>query len=240
MTGVLFLSSFTKEIIEDSRVKVITGDIQYPSTELMECTATVEAKSDNIVLQRGICYGSRPMPCLEYAEKYSHFEGYTNFEEGHILGTSNGGGAGTFTAVLKDIPANSTIHYRAYAKTKKGVVYGEDKEYSISGNPDGILSINSSKWTNTNQVDVSGFYHRDYSWQTAYSDQRGFIYSEDPDLNTYERLVVGWFYESSSYSQSFNGTITGLDPSKVYYVKSFVLVGGMTLYSSYKELRFGN
>ena len=229
MTGILFLSSCTKEIIEDSRVKVITGDIQYPSTELMECTATIEAKSDNIVLQRGICYGSRPMPCLENAESLA----YTYV-------TYNGEGTGTFTAVLKKIPANSTIHYRAYAKTKKGVVYGEDKEYSISGNPDGILSISSSKWTNPNQVDVSGFYHRDYSWQTAYSDQRGFIYSEDPDFNTYERLVVGWFYESSTYSQSFNGTITGLDPYKVYYVKSFVLSGGMTLYSSTKELHYGN
>lgn len=227
MTGVLFLSSCTKEIIEDSRVKVITGDIQYPSTELTECTATIEAKSDNIVLQRGICYGSRPMPCLENAGQLSHHEGYTYV-------TYNGEGAGAFTTVLKDIPAHSTIHYRAFAKTKKGVVYGEDKEYSFGNNPSGSITWITCTRPQPTQATVSCTYGRDNSWQTVYSDQRGFIYSDDPEFNSFERVVVGWDYVYGN--TTFNGTLTELDPNKVYYIKAFILYGGMTLYSYTKEL----
>ncbi len=229
LASILFFSSCTKEIIEDSSVKVTTGGYGYISTDMTECYATIEAKSSKSVLQRGICYGSRPMPALEN-------EGYI-YDEGYTYVTKNGQGSGEFTAILKGLPDNCKVYYRAYAKTKKGVVYGEDKELYIGGNPSGTLSWNTCTWTHPNYADVKSTYSRDYSYQTVYSDQRGFVYSEDPDFNSFERLVVGWDYVYGN--TTFNGTITDLDPNKTYYVKSFILYNGMALYSSTKELHYG-
>ena len=228
LAGVLFFSSCTKEIIEDSSVKVTTGGYGYVSADMTECYATIEAKSSKSVLQRGICYGSRPMPALEN-------EGVLS--EGDTRVTKNGQGSGEFTAILKGLPNNSKVYYRAYAKTKKGVVYGKDNVLYIEGNPSGSLTWLTCSWTQPNYANVSSMYSRDYSYQTVYSDQRGFVYSEDPFFNSFERLVVGWDYVNGN--TTFNGTLSDLDPNKTYYVKSFILYNGMALYSSTKELHYG-
>jgi len=221
LVGVMFFSSCVKEIVDDTSIKVITGDFISRSTEMTECTATIEADNGDAILQRGICYGSRPLPSLERENGYS---------EGYSYSTNNGKGAGTFTAVLKNIPEYSTVHYRAYAKTKKGVVYGEDKTFEINNKPSGVLTVYASQWSNPESAAVNATLRNTNTWGNVYYQYCGFIFTTDPDFNTFEKLETGWSYTSGT-SLPFNGMLTGLNKELTYYVKAFIIYDGMTLYS---------
>ena len=221
LAGVLFFSSCTKEIIEDSSVKVTTGGYGYVSADMTECYATIEAKSSKSVLQRGICYGSRPMPALENEGVLS--DGYTYV-------TRNGQGSGEFTAILKSLPEHSKVYYRAYAKTKKGVVYGEDKTFEINNKPSGVLTVYASQWSNPESAAVNATLRNTNTWGNVYYQYCGFIFTTDPDFNTFEKLETGWSYTSGT-SLPFNGMLTGLNKELTYYVKAFIIYDGMTLYS---------
>ncbi|MBR4787192.1 MAG: fibrobacter succinogenes major paralogous domain-containing protein [Bacteroidales bacterium] len=221
LVGVMFFSSCVKEIVDDTSIKVITGDFISRSTEMTECTATIEADNGDAILQRGICYGSRPLPSLERENGYS---------EGYSYSTNNGKGAGTFTAVLKNIPEYSTVHYRAYAKTKKGVVYGEDKTFEITDKPRGVITVYASQWSLPESVGVNAVLRNTNTWGNVYYDYCGFIFSTDPDFNSFEKLEAGWSYTQGT-NLPFNGTLTGLDKEQTYYVKAYIIYSGMTMYS---------
>jgi uncharacterized protein (TIGR02145 family) len=111
---ILFFASCKKEKLPPLVTTGFTKNLKSTSVLIVSSETSQDLLFDgkhDPVVQRGVCYGLNPNPTLS-----------NDF-------TSNGSGYGSFESSLTSLEPNTTYYFRAYAKSSKGVIYGEQKSF---------------------------------------------------------------------------------------------------------------
>lgn len=94
----------TKAFITTKQVTSITANSAV-------CGGIIAAESDNVVLERGVCWATHEEPKIN---------------DSH---TSDGQGNGEYTSNIMGLEEQTTYYVRAYARTESTVKYGEQKDF---------------------------------------------------------------------------------------------------------------
>ena len=179
---------------------VQTLDVSNPGQNSATGNGNVTNDGGASITERGVCWGTSPMPDLN---------------DSHAVSEETPG-TGTFTARMNGLTPNTHYYVRAYAKNSAGKIgYGDDKEFTTSQSVSAptviTLAVTDPTQTtatgNGNVTDDGGspITERGVCWGT----------NHNPDLN------------GSFNSCPTNGTgtypvsMTGLTPGTLYYVRAY-------------------
>ncbi len=119
------------------RVETISYLTVSPSS--VELTGEVTDEGGAPIVDRGFCWGQMEMPTIEYA----------NIE--YV-----GAGMGGFSKIIENLEYNSYYYFRAFAKNKYGIVYGESVLIYTKGLPYTSASCNpQTNWAFFNLINLS-------------------------------------------------------------------------------------
>lgn len=168
--------------------------------------ATIESAQSDLITVRGVCWARSTMPEL----------GKLSSE------TTNGSGAGTFTAELTGLSVNK-YYVRAYAKVQGQVFYGNEVILDISALIPAVATIKKAN-VGTDAVEVQTTLTYTHSLPIT---ERGVCWSTTPFPN----IATGSKIVDNGTDFVFNQTIT-LTPWKGYYVSGYAITELGVFYSS--------
>lgn len=191
---------------------VITGT----PTEITESSVKVpvEVKGKNI-LARGVCYSIAPDPTVDGSK------------------TNEGTISGSITSTISNLASGTTYYVRGYATDSNGTVYGEEKQFETSEEPQPetgikiatlpVKDITKNTAIGGGNVTTDGGYpliKKGICWNTYGNPSL-------KDSITYSDVELG----------SYNCLLTKLYGYKTYYVRSFATNTKGTTYGQEEEFR---
>ena len=105
----------SEDIVGDTMVVIVTAEVTNIKGFSAICGGDVINDGDAGYLVKGVCFSKYPNPIIE-----------------ECATTLDGGGLGPFTSELTWLEANTTYYVRAYARTEKGVFYGEERCFTTA------------------------------------------------------------------------------------------------------------
>ncbi len=175
---------------------VITGS----NTGITQTTATLEgnvtADGGALVTARGFCWGTTANPALT--------DSVTT-----ITGTT-----GAFSAILNNLTAGTTYHYRAYATNSVGTSYGDDSVFTTANaNVAPVVTTGTVSNITTTTATVGGEVTNDGG---ATVTARGICWSTSAnptitDNHSSETGTIG----------TFTSDLSGLIPATMYHVRAY-------------------
>lgn len=149
------------------------------------------------VTQRGVCWSTNVNPTISNNR------------------TIDGTGTGGFTSSMTGLAQLTTYYVRAYATNSQGTAYGNEITFQTSNTsiPSvvtgsvGAVTAFSATLTGNNVTDNGNV-------QLA---ERGVFWGESPGVNASNNKVT----DLGTTIGTFNTTITGLQPGKIYYARAF-------------------
>ena len=162
------------------------------------------------ITQRGVCWSTSLYPTITDNK------------------TNDGTGTGSYTSSISGLSPNTTYYVRAYATNSGGTNYGFQLGFttpsittpSITTNT--ITSITQITGTSGGNITSNG---------GATVTQRGVCWNTSPSPTTSSNKTI-----DGTGSGSFASNITGLTPSKTYYVRAYATNSAGTSYGN--ELNF--
>lgn len=164
------------------------------STASFEITITTTGNQP--IIERGVCWDTIAAPVVQ---------------KNH---TSNGSGAGTFTAELTGLKAGTKYYLRSYGRTSTEVVYGREISFMTLVLPT-VLTLPATNITSTAAV-LNGNIVSDGGLPVI---EKGFCWDTlaHADTSRFRKTVLP--FASGTYSTSVDGLLTG----KKYYVSAYAI-----------------
>jgi hypothetical protein len=164
----------------------------------------VTSDGGTAVTQRGICYSTTPNPTISSYKLIS------------------GSGTGAFVSQMNGLTSNIQYYVRAFATNSVGTSYGNEVDFTTSSLPVLTTTIVSNITGAT--ASSGGNITSDGGMPII---QRGLCYSTSPNPTTSNSKVI-----SGLGMGSYISSITGLDPSTVYYVRAYATNSVGTAYGN--------
>ncbi|MDR1737861.1 MAG: formylglycine-generating enzyme family protein [Candidatus Symbiothrix sp.] len=185
-------------------------------TNIAASTATFNAIITNegnpAYTEKGFCYDTDPNPTTS-----------------HYRQQVSGSGTGAYSYSGAYLTANTKYYVRAYLRQNGNTIYGNQVEFTTAAytaaaevTTSGAADITATEATLTGQISYEGI--------PAYTE-RGFCYATSPNPTTANNKSE----VSGSGSGSYFYTVTGLAPNTKYYVKTYLIWNGNTVYGNEVE-----
>lgn len=180
-----------------SAPKVVTKEVGAITTTSAECSGVVTSEGGSFVYERGFCWSSEDNPTID---------------GNHV---SSGLGIGEFSVKLTNLESEQKYYVRAYAVNEKGIAYGEQKTFTTLGS-----TLEKPKITKGEIIELTATTIRFEAFISsdggAEVTSKGLCWSKSgtPDITdnrTDEGAGIG----------EFTSTITGLEPTTIYYVRTY-------------------
>ena len=203
----------SKDSVEE--VKELPGDLPTLTTEnpsSITPSGTIsggEIKTDGglPVTARGLCWSTTPSPPIELSTK-----------------SKNGFGTGSFTVGVTKLKPLTTYYIRAYATNAKGTAYGNELNFTTLKEPLPTLTTTALSNITSTTIKSGGEVTDDSELAII---ERGVCWSINPNptsgLGT--RLV-----DKAPGKGIFISDVTGLEPSKKYYIRAYATNSAGTSY----------
>lgn len=182
-------------------------DISYTSAK---CRCSVGCVSDSYAISEfGVCWNTSPNPTVDNP---------------HVFNTDIGG-SGSFDFTITELEPGTEYHVRAYAKCGSQYYYGDDKVFNTPEME--VLPPYDVHWIETEITQTSMVFHvvsiviRDPSIEEV-----GLCWSRGEHLPTLDDSYCTF----ENLSGSFDITVSGLEPGKVYYFRDFARSGSVCYY----------
>lgn len=111
---------------EGTIATVVTGEASDVTASTAKVAATLSDAGDRNVIERGVCWSIDETPSIDANAV-----------------AAKGTALGDYSVTLTNLPAKSTVNYRAYALSLAGVAYGEVKNFTTSSASLATLVITS-------------------------------------------------------------------------------------------------
>lgn len=195
------------------------GDISYFTTLQMyipilsEVTAVITDVAGQLRVTASVT--SSILPIIERGFVYSTEEQNPTINNNKVVAN---GTDDSFTTILENLPSNSPVYIRAYAKTYEAVGYSETYIYTyselITNTVVSVLSAFMNEGSST--LNVSASVSQTGSYLVL---ERGFVYSTDTQLPTVGNNRTT---DATGTNQSFSASITDLIPNIKNYIRAYV------------------
>ena len=155
------------------------------------------------VTTRGICYGTEQQPTIDGTH------------------TTDGGGLGAFTTILKNLEHNTIYYARAYATNKMGTAYGEQVKFTTElGVP--LITTDSVYRITAHSAKCKGHVESDGGYAVS---KKGTCWSRQPDPTVDDECT-----NDGSGKGEFTSTLSGLLENTTYYVRTYATNATATVY----------
>lgn len=136
-----------------------------------------------------------------------------------VASSSGSFGTGTYLTDLTGLTANTSYYVRAFATNSAGTGYGSVIQVTTLNQAPPTVITNTPAITSTTTATASG---NIFAINGANATERGFVWSTSPDPTKASNL--GIVTQTGSFGTgTFTGSMTGLSPSTLYYVRAYAI-----------------
>ena len=178
---------------------VVTKDV----TNITAISATLNGSvtssdTENKITAKGFCWGTEPELTIEGTH------------------TNDGSDTGTYSYNLTNLTENTTYYVRAYATTKLGTAYGEEKSFKTAEVTLPTVTTNDVTNITTNSASCGGNVTDDGNGTVT---ARGICWSEvqNPTINN----IYSEETNNGTGTGSFTSQLTNLKENTTYYVRAY-------------------
>ena len=192
---------------------VVTEDVTNKTATSATLNGSVTSSdTENKITAKGFCWGTEPELTIEGTH------------------TNDGSGTGTYSSNLTNLTENTTYYVRAYATTKLGTAYGEEKSFTtaelklptVTTKDVTNITINSAVCGGNVTDDGNGTVTaRGICWSEVQNPTINNIYSEETNNGT--------------GTGSFTSQLTNLKENTTYYVRAYATNEKGTIYGEEKS-----
>ena len=178
---------------------------------------TIDDMGDPAYTERGFAYGTSHNPSIDTDTKKI------------VIGT----GIGPFQTNITELQLGNTYYVRAYAINNAGISYGNEVtlDFSIVA-----AAVTTSAPTNKNITDGTATFNGNITnaGDPVYTE-RGFVYAtvHNPNIEDNTKKTV-----AGSGTGVYSVSIAGLVMGETYYIRAYVINGGVVHYGEEKTLDF--
>jgi uncharacterized protein (TIGR02145 family) len=171
----------------------VTLNVAYINSTTAQCGGAVSGKK---ITEKGVCWNTSGYPTISDNK------------------TSDGAGDASYISNIDGLIPLTTYYLRAYATNEIGTVYGDTRQFTTTEALT-IPEITTGYVTGIGQTSASCTATISANGNVAITSQ-GFCWSKN-----HNPTIADSKYVAYSGSYSFNGSITGLTGSTMYYVRAF-------------------
>ena len=191
-----YSGEFTFTTMIDTIPTVITYEVRDITYHSAVVSGQVVSGGGQIVFERGICYGTEPIPTVE------------------ATCVSAGSEVGPFECNLTDLMPDTRYYFRAYAVCSKGVYYGHQMAFGTKLLPLAVSTIGVSEVTST-RVKAAGEVIRDGGLEVK---ECGFCWSTE-----HNPTIEGLHIKASVGMDAFSSYFSGLERGRTHYVRAYAI-----------------
>ena len=194
---------------------VVTEDVTNKTTTSATLNGSVTSSdTENKITAKGFCWGTEPELTIEGTH------------------TNDGSDTGTYSYNLTNLTENTTYYVRAYATTKLGTAYGEEKSFKTVEVTLPTVTTNDVTNITTNSASCGGNVTDDGNGTVT---ARGICWSEvqNPTINN----IYSEETNNGSGTGSFTSQLTNLKDNTTYYVRSYATNEKGTAYGEEKSFK---
>jgi len=211
--GTIYGEDMVFSTLKAGAPKVETETVLNITLNSADCQGIVLADSGAIVTTRGICW---------HTEEDFTIDNCTD-------STVNGSGLGSFSAQISDLTEGSNYYVKAYAINKKGISYGEVKNFTTVAISKPSLSTLSVEDITINQALINAEVLNNGLGTIS---ARGVCWHTEADFDIENNTGIN--NESGDLGE-FTSTISGLTENTHYYTKAFATNEKGTAYGDVLE-----
>ena len=194
---------------------VVTKDVTNKTTTSATLNGSVTSSdTENKITAKGFCWGTEPELTIEGTH------------------TNDGSDTGTYSYNLTNLTENTTYYVRAYATTKLGTAYGEEKSFKTVEVT--LPTVTTKDVTNitTNSASCGGNVTDDGNGTVT---ARGICWSEthNPTINN----IYSEETNNGTGTGSFTSQLTNLKDNTTYYVRAYATNEKGTIYGEEKSFK---
>lgn len=180
---------------------VVTNDVTGISEETKSATfhATITNAGDPVYTERGFVYGKSPDPTTGGATKV----------------VVAGSGTGTYYGDVHNLEVDCAYYVRAYVTYSSGIVYGENKVFSVKKMYPPTVTTAAVTNINHTTATAGGNVTNDGGINVT---ERGVVFSTSQNPTVADSKVT-----SGSGTGAFTCNLTGLEAGKTYYVRAYAM-----------------
>ncbi len=194
---------------------IVTKDV----TNITATSATLNGSvtssdTENKITAKGFCWGTEPELTIEGTH------------------TNDGSGTGTYSSNLTNLTANTTYYVRAYATTKLGTAYGEERSFKTVEVTSPTVTTNNVTNITANSAVCGGNVTDDGNGTVT---ARGICWSEvqNPTINN----IYSEETNNGTGTGSFTSQLTNLKENTTYYVRAYATNEKGTSYGEQKSFK---
>ena len=194
---------------------VVTKDVTNKTTTSATLNGSVTSSdTENKITAKGFCWGTEPGLTIEGTH------------------TNDGSGTGTYSYNLSNLTENTTYYVRAYATTKLGTAYGEEKSFKTVEVTLPTVTTNNVTNITTNSAVCGGNVTDDGNGTVT---ARGICWSEthNPTINN----IYSEETNNGTGTGSFTSQLTNLKDNTTYYVRAYATNEKGTNYGEEKSFK---
>lgn len=190
-------------------ITVTTNSVTGVTASSATCGGNATITNDNNlpITAKGVCWSTSHNPSIN---------------DNH---SNDGSGTGAFNSSITGLSVNTTYYVRAYATNQIGTYYGDEKEFSTTdGLATVVLDANSFTLISSTSVSCTSNATSDGGFAIT---ARGICWGDTPnptitDNHTNDGTGIGYY----------TSVLSDLDPTHIYYVRSYVTNTTGTAYSN--------
>ena len=187
---------------------VSTAAISKISTVTATCGGTISSNGGGAITESGVVWSTTPNPTTADSK------------------TTENATSGSYISNLSGLIAGTTYYVRAYATNSAGTSYGNQESFTTLANivAPTVTTVSQSQIMNKSFV-ISG---NVTDWGGAEVTERGIVYSKTANPTLENAIKVS----SGTGTGAFSSYAYGVDPSTLYYVRTFATNSAGTSYGS--------
>ena len=174
---------------------VITLDVTEITTNSAKCGGEIASYGYSAITEYGLCWSTTPNPTVT--------------DSVLVIGSGNG----TFDGTLQNLEEGSTYYVRAYARNKKCIGYGVEKNFTTLSITEPIVTLTAANVNSIKSAYCQGNVTFDGNSPII---ERGFCWSTSQNPTIENRVLI-----TSSGIGEFDGDITNLQTHTTYYVRAY-------------------
>ena len=187
---------FTFTTLVDTIPTVVTYEVRDITYHSAVISGQVLSGGGQAVLERGICYGTEPLPTV----------GSTC--------VSAGADVGPFECVLTDLQPDTRYYFRAYAVCTKGVYYGHPFAFGTKLLPMAVSTLGVSEVSGT-RAKAAGKVIRDGGLEVT---ECGFCWGTG-----HHPTIEGLHIKAGVGTDEFSSYFSGLEKGQTHYLRAYAI-----------------
>ena len=191
-----YSGEFTFTTLVDTIPTVITYEVRDITYHSAVISGQVLSGGGQVVLERGVCYGTEPMPTVE------------------STCVSAGAEVGPFECVLTDLQPDTRYYFRAYAVCSKGVYYGHPFAFGTKLLPLAVSTLGVSEVSAT-RAKAAGKVIRDGGLEVT---ECGFCWG-----TMHQPTIEGLHIKAGFGTNEFTSYFSGLEKGQTHYLRAYAI-----------------